>query len=118
MKTPSYLNLSQARKVLADIGIELNERQMKRAADIDATGKRKLPFFIDPIDKKLKIEKGVLLDIYNRIQKKAEPATLLQLTQLQLPPLSANCMARSSPPPMAAPTKPTSPVGSLYISGF
>ena len=30
---------------------------MKRAADKDVHGRRKLPFFIDPIDGKLKIQK-------------------------------------------------------------
>ncbi len=72
MKTPCYLNLEQARKTLADIGINLNPRQIKRATDKDAKGKRKLPFFVDPIDKKLKIEKGTLLEIYNRCQIEAE----------------------------------------------
>jgi ABC-type glutathione transport system ATPase component len=28
----------------------LNERQMKRASDMDAQGRRKLPFFVDPIE--------------------------------------------------------------------
>jgi len=58
MKQPHYLDLQQARRVLNAIGIKLNERQMKRAADKDASGRRKLPFFVDPVDKKLKIEKG------------------------------------------------------------
>jgi len=37
---------------------------MKRAAEMDASGVRKLPFFVDPIDGKLKIEKGTLVRIY------------------------------------------------------
>ena len=57
MKQPCYINLEQARKVLAEIGIELTNRQIKRAAETDAHGQRKLPFFVDPIEKKLKIEK-------------------------------------------------------------
>jgi len=69
---PQFIDLKEARKVLDDIGICLNERQMKRAAEKDAKGKRKLPFFVDPIDKKLKIEKGTLLKIYNQCQAKAE----------------------------------------------
>jgi hypothetical protein len=72
MKPRQYIDLKQARRVLAEIGVELNDRQMKRAADPDAKGNRKLPFFIDPIDKKLKIEKGTLLNIYNRCQSDAE----------------------------------------------
>jgi len=34
---------------------------MKRAADLDAQGKRKLPFFLDPIEGRLKIERNSLL---------------------------------------------------------
>jgi hypothetical protein len=69
---PTYIDLLEARKVLKDIGIRLTERQMKRAAEMDASGKRKLPFFVDPIDKKLKIEKGSLIAIYNKCQARAE----------------------------------------------
>jgi len=69
---PRYIDLKQAREVLSGIGIDLNKRQIKRAAEVDAKGQRKLPFFIDPIDKKLKIEKGILLSIYNKCQKNAE----------------------------------------------
>jgi len=69
---PEFIDLKEARQVLKQIGISLNERQIKRAAEKDAVGKRKLPFFVDPIDKKLKIEKGTLLEIYNQCQAKAE----------------------------------------------
>jgi hypothetical protein len=69
---PQYINLEQARQVLAEMGIELNPRQMKRAADKDAAGRRKLPFFVDPIEGTLKIEKGTLVDIYRRLQIEAE----------------------------------------------
>jgi len=72
MKPPTYIGLNQARQVLADMGIDLNERQMKRAADMDAHGRRKLPFFIDPIDGRLKIEKGTLVRIYREAQIEAE----------------------------------------------
>jgi len=72
MKMPCYIDLNQARQVLADMGIELNERQMKRAAEKNALGVRKLPFFVDPIDGRLKIEKGTLVDIYRRAQCDAE----------------------------------------------
>ncbi|RBI76117.1 hypothetical protein DQW77_04335 [Roseovarius sp. TE539] len=72
MKPPCYIGLSQAREVLAEMGIELNERQIKRAADPDPNGKRKLPFFVDPIDGRLKIERGTLVDIYQRAQVEAE----------------------------------------------
>jgi hypothetical protein len=72
MKHPSYITLRQARVVLADLGIALSDRQMKRAAETDHAGRRKLPFFIDPIDGKLKIEKGSLVRIYQELQASAE----------------------------------------------
>ncbi len=71
-RLPHFLNLEQSRQFLAELGIELNERQMKRAADPDPHGRRKLPFFIDPIDGRLKIEKGALLRIYQKAQVEAE----------------------------------------------
>lgn len=44
---------------------------MKRAAEADIHGRRKLPFFIDPIDGKLRIEKGALVRIYRELEVKA-----------------------------------------------
>ncbi|QYZ64698.1 MAG: hypothetical protein OI74_12495 [Gammaproteobacteria bacterium (ex Lamellibrachia satsuma)] len=72
MKIPCYINLEQARQVLGEMGVELSPRQIKRASEMDAQGKRKLPFFVDPIEKKLKIEKGTLVDIYRQLQVDAE----------------------------------------------
>lgn len=72
MKQPCYIDLEQARQVLADMGIVLNARQMKRASDRDAHGERKLPFFVDPIDGRLKIEKETLINIYRERQIQAE----------------------------------------------
>lgn len=72
MKRPCYINLEQARQVLAEMGIELDKAQMKRAADKDPYGRRKLPFFIDPIEGRLKIEKGTLVRIYREAQIEAE----------------------------------------------
>jgi len=46
MRQPRYIGLDEARQVLAEMGVELNSRQMKRAADKDANGRRKLPFFV------------------------------------------------------------------------
>ena len=68
MKQPHYLTLEEARQTLADIGVELTPRQMKRATDKDALGRRKLPFFIDPIEGTLKIEKEALVNIYVKRQ--------------------------------------------------
>ncbi|MDJ0922911.1 MAG: hypothetical protein QNI84_17425 [Henriciella sp.] len=69
---PCYIDLNEAQAVLSEMGVKLNERQMKRAAEMDATGKRKLPFFLDPIDGRLKIEKGTLVRIYHQLQADAE----------------------------------------------
>lgn len=69
---PFYIDLNGARQVLAEMGVELNERQIKRAADKDAYGQRRLPFFVDPIDGRLKIEKGTLVRIYRELQIEAE----------------------------------------------
>ncbi|MVS99806.1 hypothetical protein GO014_12305 [Devosia sp. L53-10-65] len=54
------------------MGVELTPRQMKRAADKDAAGCRKLPFFVDPIEGTLKIERGTLVNIYRQLQIDAE----------------------------------------------
>jgi hypothetical protein len=52
------------------MGIELSDRQIKRAADKDAHGKRKLPFFVDPHHGDA--EKGALVAAYRRLQVDAE----------------------------------------------
>ena len=72
MELPRDVNIEQARCFLAEHGIELTHRQIKRAADPDAHGKRKLPFFIDPIDGRLKIDKNLLAEIYNTCQVNAK----------------------------------------------
>ena len=72
MSEPTYLSLTQARATLADMGVVLTDRQMKRAAETDAQGRRKLPFFLDPIEKRLKIEKSTLINIYKYLQKETE----------------------------------------------
>ena len=72
MKQPCYLGLEDARQVLAGMGVNLTKRQMQRAADMDAHGRRKLPFFVDPIEHKLKIEKDDLLSAYFKRQVEAQ----------------------------------------------
>jgi hypothetical protein len=52
-----YIDIAQARLVLAEMGIDLSDRQIKRAAEPDSEGRRKLPFFKDPIDGRLKLRK-------------------------------------------------------------
>lgn len=72
MKNPCYIDLEQARQVLAEMGVTLNPRQMQRAAEQDGQGRRKLPFFVDPIERKLKIEKNDLISVYFRKQVEAQ----------------------------------------------
>jgi hypothetical protein len=72
MKQPCYLGLEEARQVLAEMGVKLTPRQMQRAAEQDGLGRRKLPFFVDPIQHKLKIEKDDLLSAYFRRQVEAQ----------------------------------------------
>ena len=72
MKQPCYLGLEEARQALAEMGIHLTERQMQRAAEQDAQGRRKLPFFVDPIQHKLMIEKDDLLSAYFKKQVEAQ----------------------------------------------
>lgn len=69
---PYFIGLEEARSVLADIGIILSEKQMQRAAEPDSDGKRKLPFIIDPIDGRLKINRDTLLSEYIQRQVAAE----------------------------------------------
>ena len=72
MKQPCYLDLEQARQVLADMGVNLTLRQMQRAAEQDALGRRKLPFFVDPIEHRLKIDKDDLVSAYFNRQVEAQ----------------------------------------------
>ncbi|NEJ60764.1 hypothetical protein GUK21_31825 [Rhizobium leguminosarum] len=72
MDIPTYISLSEARNELSSIGVDLSDRQIKRAADKDAQGKRKLPFFVDPLTGTLKIEKGALVAAYRKLQVEAE----------------------------------------------
>lgn len=72
MKQPCYIDLTEARNVLAEVGINLSVRQLQRASEKDAHGNRKLPFFVDPIENKLRIERGTLVGIYRQLQMEAE----------------------------------------------
>jgi hypothetical protein len=76
IKNPQYIGLEEARQVLAQLGVRLTRRQMQRAAEQDALGRRKLPFFVDPIERKLKIEKDDLMNIY--ISKRVEAQNKLR----------------------------------------
>ena len=72
MKQSHYIGLEEARQLLAEMGVRLTLRQMQRAAEQDAQGRRKLPFFVDPIERKLKIEKADLISIYLKRQVQAQ----------------------------------------------
>ncbi|SDE99951.1 hypothetical protein [Rhodospira trueperi] len=72
MQRPTYLDLDAARDLLAEMGVPLNDRQIRRAAEKDAYGNRKLPFFVDPIDGRLKIERSALIRTYYKAQMEAE----------------------------------------------
>jgi hypothetical protein len=72
IRQPHYIDLEEARQVLAQIGVQLTLRQMQRAAEQDGLGRRKLPFFVDPIERKLKIEKNDLISVYFRKQAEAQ----------------------------------------------
>ena len=64
--------LKEARQLLAEMNIHLTPRQIKRSSDMNANGKRKLPWFIDPIEGRLKIERNALLSAYFNRQVEAE----------------------------------------------
>jgi hypothetical protein len=72
IKEPHYIGLEEARQLLAAMGVRLTLRQMQRAAEQDAQGRRNLPFFVDPIERKLKIEKNDLISIYCKRQVEAQ----------------------------------------------
>jgi hypothetical protein len=75
----TYLTLDEARDALAEIGVELNDRQIRRAAEKDPFGRRKLPFFVDPVDGRLKIEKAMLFRSWQAAQKEAVQACKLEM---------------------------------------
>jgi hypothetical protein len=69
---PHYLDFEEARQLLAEMNVHLSPRQIKRSSDMDPRGKRKLPWFIDPIEGRLKIERNALLRAYFNRQVEAE----------------------------------------------
>jgi hypothetical protein len=71
-RQPHYIDLEEAREVLAQMGVQLTLRQMQRAAEQDGLGRRKLPFFVDPIEGRLKIEMNDLVTAYLRKQVEAQ----------------------------------------------
>lgn len=79
MSKPYYIAIPDACDLLEEMGIKLSERQIKRAAEPDASGNRKLPFFVDPIDGRLKIDKNTLISIYLQRQVAAENSMTLSI---------------------------------------
>ena len=69
---PVYLDQDQAREMLAEMGVAISARQLRRAAEPDAHGRRRLPFFRDPIDGRLKIDRDTLRRLYFDRQAAAE----------------------------------------------
>lgn len=72
MSKPHYIDLIEALNVLSELGVCLNSKQIKRAAEPDVHGRRKLPFFVDPIDGRLKIDRNTLVSLYIERQVEAE----------------------------------------------
>lgn len=73
---PQLLTPDEARALLAEYNVNLNERQIRRAAEPNAAGERKLPFFVDPVTRTLRIERSALLRVYGRLIKNAENNTI------------------------------------------
>jgi hypothetical protein len=71
-KRAHYLDFDQVGALLDEMNIHLSRRQVKRSSEMNAQGKRKLPWFIDPIDGRLKIERNALLAAYFNRQVEAE----------------------------------------------
>jgi hypothetical protein len=71
-RQPRYLDVDEARAILAEMNVHLSRRQVKRSSEMDARGKRRLPWFIDPIEGRLKIERNDLFAAYFNRQVEAE----------------------------------------------
>ena len=66
-----FITIDETIPTLAEIGIEMKLSQMKRAAEPDHKGLRRIPFFKDPIDRRLKIEKETLIGLYQTLHLEA-----------------------------------------------
>lgn len=67
----TFITIDETIGTLAEIGIQMNLSQMKRAAEPDHNGLRKIPFFKDPIDGRLKIDKATLIGMYQQLHSEA-----------------------------------------------
>jgi hypothetical protein len=66
-----FITIDETIPTLAEIGIDMKLSQMKRAAEPDHNGLRRIPFFKDPIDGRLKIEKDTLIGLYQTLHSEA-----------------------------------------------
>lgn len=66
-----FITIDETIETLAEIGINMKLSQMKRAAEPDHNGLRKIPFFKDPIDGRLKIDKSTLIGMYQTLHTEA-----------------------------------------------
>jgi len=66
-----FITIDETIDTLAEIGIQMKLSQVKRAAEPDVNGLRKIPFFKDPIDGRLKIEKSTLIGMYQTLHSEA-----------------------------------------------
>lgn len=69
--TSQYVTIDQAHELLAPINPALKKDTLRKAAEPDAAGRRKLPFFKDPLTNKLLIDRKILLDMYQQRQADA-----------------------------------------------
>lgn len=65
------LTKDQAVEKLRSMGLDVNERQITRAASPNERNKRTLPFFKDPITGKLVIDEEALVKTYMKAQDAA-----------------------------------------------
>lgn len=66
-----FITIDETIDTLAEIGIKIKLSQIKRAAEPDHNGLRKIPFFKDPIDGRLKIDKSTLIGMYQALHSQA-----------------------------------------------
>ena len=86
MKQPCYIGLEEARQVSAEWASNSCHTPDTARRRQDAQGRRKLPFFVDPIEHKLKIEKDDLLSAYFKTASRSaeKPPPKLNRTVLKL----------------------------------
>ena len=74
-----FITIEETVDTLAEIGISLKLSQVKRAAEPDVNGCRRVPFFKDPIDGRLKIDKKTLIKMYQSLHTEAVDQCLFSI---------------------------------------